>query len=103
MLLWELGITSRIERKREAGTVKVIRGMTFVMRRTSYSVVIGRITDVRRFAEEIGFSIQRKTQKLEDALSIIATHEPRIRPEMWERLYSKVGGEWVRRESAPFS
>lgn len=102
MLLKELRIISRIERKREAGTVKIIRGKAFVMKHASYSVVIGRIADVRRFAEEIGFSIQRKTQKLKDALSIMATHEARIRPEMWKRLYSKAGGEWVRRESAPF-
>jgi len=96
-LLKELGIPSRLERKRKAGTVMVIRGVTFVKRRTAYDVVIGEVDYIRDFAKEIGFSIRRKNQKLKDALSIIATYVPRTRPAMWNQMYSKIGGEWVRK------
>jgi len=97
--LKKLGISSRTERKREKGTIKVIRGKAFVMRRTSYSVIVGNVKDIRRFAKKIGFSIQRKNQKLNDALAIIATYDSLRWPVMWIRLYSKSGGEWVRRRS----
>lgn len=53
--LKELMIASRIERKRRAGSVKVIRGGAFVMRRDSLSVVICSIADVRRFSGGVGF------------------------------------------------
>ncbi len=95
-LLKKLKIASRVERKREAGTIKVIRGETFAMRRTSHSVVIGRVADIKRFAEAVGFSIERKTLKLKDALSVIETYEPKSRTAMWKRLYTKKGGEWIR-------
>ena len=96
-LLKELGIDSRFERKRKAGTIMVTRGEALAMRRTMYSVIIGKVTAVRDFAKEIGFSIRRKNQKLKDALSIIATCNPRARPAMWNQMYSKTGGEWVRK------
>jgi hypothetical protein len=56
---------------------------------------------LKRFAEEIGFSIQRKTLKLRDGLTLIADYEARARSAVWKQKYSKIGGEWVRLESAP--
>lgn len=94
--LRDLNMSSRLERKREAGSVKVIRNSSFVMKRTSFSVVISRLEGVRRFSEEIGFSIHRKVQKLADALSVIENHEARDWAARWKGLYSKVRGEWVR-------
>lgn len=99
-LLRTLGIDSRIQRKREAGSIKVIRNTLFVMRRTSYSVMIGRMGDVKRFAAEVGFSIHRKTQKLEDALSIIASASTGDRTAEWNLTYFKSRGEWMRRSSS---
>ena len=97
-LLSSQGIASKTYRRRKKGTIMMIRGKTFLKRRTSYSVEIGRLSDVKSFAYEIGFSIKRKHQKLRDAFSVIATHVPRARPAVWKRLYSKKGGEWVRQE-----
>lgn len=97
-LLQELNMTSRLDRKREAGSIKVIRSKSFVMKRTSYSVVISRVDDVKRFAKEIGFSINRKVQKLDDALFVIGACKAKSRPARWKQLYSKVRGEWVRRD-----
>jgi intein-encoded DNA endonuclease-like protein len=96
-----LGIESRIQRKRKKGSIKVIRDTTFAMRRTSYGLIIGKIEDVKMFAKTVGFSINRKAQKLSDALSIISTAPPKRRTVMWGRLYFKKRGEWVRRKPLP--
>ena len=100
LLRLELGIHSRIDRKRKAGTMKVIRGESFAMKRASFSLLIGRIEDVKKFAEEVGFSITRKIKKLWDALVIIAGIPMSKRAEAWKRMYSKRRGEWVRQEFA---
>lgn len=99
LLNQELGIKSSIDCKRKAGTTKVIRGKTFVMKQTSYSLVIRRTEHERIFADEVGFSIGRKAQKLKDALSVLATIPVGERPLAWRRLYVKQRGEWVRRDS----
>ncbi len=94
-----MGIESRVYRKREAGSIKVIRGKAFSMRRTSYALIIQRLADVRRFDESIGFSISRKSLNLKDALSILTYSDAKERPTLWRRHYSKLKGEWVRRGS----
>lgn len=99
LLAAALNIGCRIYRKRRAGSTKVIRGKVFVMRWTSYSLILTRIDDVKRFAATVSFSIHRKAQKLKDALSVLATVVPRDRPVAWKRLYSKRSGEWIRRKS----
>jgi intein-encoded DNA endonuclease-like protein len=99
LLREEISISSRIDRKRRAGTLKVIRGKSFIMRRTSFSLMIGRIEDVNQFAEKVGFSIRRKNKKLWDALGIIANTLRSNRAQVWERLYSKKRGERINRES----
>ncbi|MDG6909268.1 MAG: hypothetical protein JRN08_02770 [Nitrososphaerota archaeon] len=96
-LLEIMGIGSRLEPKREAGSVKVIRGVQFVMRHASFDLVIGRFGDVRRFAIEVGFSILRKSEKLKDAILITDTIAPMERPRAWMKLYKKERGEWARR------
>lgn len=97
-LLISLGIMSRIDRKRRAGSIKVIRGEPFVMRRTSFSLVIGRLRDARQFAIYVGFSIPRKAKKLEDAILIIDMIATKDRPQAWTQLYTKERGEWIRRK-----
>ncbi|HUI22919.1 MAG TPA: LAGLIDADG family homing endonuclease [Nitrososphaerales archaeon] len=99
-LLKTLGINSRIDRKRKAGSLKTIGGVTFAMRQTSCALMIGRITDIRLYAGEIGFSILRKGRKLFDAIEIIDNVGPANRPKAWMQLYEKKRGKWVRRESS---
>lgn len=96
-LLNELGISSRVYHKRKQESNKMIRGESFVMKQSSFTVAINRAADLREYAEEVGFSIHRKMQKLTDGLSKIADHQPRKRADTWRELYSKVNGEWVRR------
>jgi len=97
MLKKKLGISSNINRKRPAGSVMVIRGRTFALRRTSYELIISSRESVEKFAQEVGFGILRKSQKVKDALFIIARYEAKDRSDGWKRLYRKVRGEWVRR------
>lgn len=96
----DFGISSRIYQKRKAGSIKVIRGKTFTMKRTSYSLTIGKFDEMKTFADRVGFSIHRKAQKLKDALSIFESTSARDRRAMWERYYLKKRGEWVSRESS---
>jgi DNA endonuclease len=94
--VWQ--IHSNINRKRLAGSLKMIRGKTFRMRKTSFTLLINKLDDLGKFARQIGFSIKRKEQKLEDAFSIIARHEPKDRAEKWAQDYFKLRGEWVKRQ-----
>ena len=54
-LLNQLKIGSRLERKRRAGTIMVIRGKAFLKRRTSYNLALRKTADIRLFAKEVGF------------------------------------------------
>ncbi len=93
----EFGIGSRIERKRERGSLMIIRGRSFRKRRTSYSLMIRRLDDLKKFERIVGFSIKRKNQKLRDALAILRRYGRKFAPLEWAKLYLKRNGEWVRR------
>lgn len=99
ILLTLCQIGSVINRKRKAGSLKVIRGKAFRMRKTSFTLMINRLDDLQKFAKQIGFSITRKNQKLEDAFSIVAKYRPKERAEKWAQNYLKLRGEWVNRKS----
>jgi DNA endonuclease len=93
ILLKVCQISSVINRKRKAGTLKVIRGKAFRMRKASFTLMINRFDDLQRFAKQISFSITRKNQKLEDAFSIVAEYRPKERAEKWAQNYFKLRGE----------
>ncbi len=95
------GIDSKINRKRESGTKKTIRGKQFTMRRTSFTVLVNRIRDVEVFARRIGFSIARKQEKLNDAVVVARVFPWQNRRDAWKALYSKTRGEWLKRANSP--
>lgn len=100
-LLTRFHITSRMDTKRKSGTLKTIRGKSFRMRKTSFSLLITRIRDLKKFEERIGFSISRKDQKLADALMISANYALKERVIRWKEMYVKLRGEWARPELPP--
>ena len=100
MLKKELGIDSYLNKKRAAGSVMVIRSRTFALRRTSYELIMSSRESVKKFTEEVGFTIFRKSQKAKDALFIVVKFKPKDRSAVWKQLYYKVAGEWVRRDWA---
>jgi len=64
-----------------------------------YRLTINRREDQRRFAKRIGFGIQRKNQKMLDALKLLDLHgTTRAAPE-WQQLYEKHGRVWIKRTS----
>lgn len=97
ILQTEFKINSTILRKRRSGTLKVIRGQAFLMRQTSFSLMIRKLRDLKTFGKQVGFSISRKNQKLRDALIISENHPWKKMPIEWRQLYIKQRGEWVRR------
>jgi len=97
LLRREFGISSRIYRKRESGSLMTIRGKSFRKRRPSFSLIIRRLEDLTKFDRLVGFSIKRKDQKLKDALAILQKHGRKVASIEWAKLYLKHNGEWVRR------
>ncbi len=97
LLKGKFGISSKINRKRKLGSLKIIRGKSFRMQRTSYSLLIRRFEDLKRFDRLVGFSIIRKDQKLKDALGIFQKYGRKAASSAWNKLYFKLNGEWVRR------
>jgi intein-encoded DNA endonuclease-like protein len=97
MLDTSFGINSTLRRKRRAGTLKTIRGESFLTRRASFRLLIGRLGDIRNFEQRIGFAISRKQRKLKDALGILQRISgERKRSFEWREEYSKEGGEWAK-------
>ena len=64
--------------KRKKGPIKAIRGETFVMRRAPYSLIIGKMEDIKEFAATMDFSIRRKAQKSKDAIGLCSTFARKI-------------------------
>lgn len=93
----EFGVIARIYQKRRSGSIKQIRGKSFRTRRTSYALQIGGFEDVVKFGRLVGFSITRKDRKLRDAIAIFHEFGRRRGVKAWNRLYTKRGGEWIRR------
>lgn len=97
LLVSAFSIEAKISRKRKSGTIKRIRGASFKMRRTSYSLLIRRLEDVKTFERDIGFAIRRKQSKLEDALMVFRNYGRSRGVAAWNSLCFKEGGEWMRR------
>ncbi|KPU63942.1 DNA endonuclease [Thermococcus sp. EP1] len=63
-LLSFLSIHSKIRVSKEGGTPVIIRGKEYFYKSNLYELRIYRVESVRKFAIEIGFTIQRKQEKL---------------------------------------
>jgi intein-encoded DNA endonuclease-like protein len=58
-------IDSIINKKRKSGTLKVIRGIPFRMRKSSYSLAIYRTRDLQRFQSQVVFQFLERTRNLQ--------------------------------------
>ncbi|MCD6144048.1 LAGLIDADG family homing endonuclease [Thermococcus sp.] len=67
-LLASLGIHSKIRLSKKAGTPVMIRGEQYFYKNNLYELRIYRIESVKKFAREVGFTISRKQNKLEEWL-----------------------------------
>lgn len=70
--------------------------MTFASR--TFWLVVTKLDSMKRFANDLGFTIKRKQQKLRDALNLIDRVGSGRAGIEWLRIYRKEGTRWVRRQ-----
>jgi intein-encoded DNA endonuclease-like protein len=93
------GINSIIKGNQKMGSVFFSGGKRYVRNKDSYELVIGALSDVRRFSSDLGFSINKKQRKLHDAIRIFDESEkPSERFDRWLELYEKRNSKWVRKD-----
>lgn len=98
-ILDDMRIHSRVGPcKRDWPMIRHIRGKPVVFSSKTYWLMISQRRSMQRFADNIGLTIQRKQQKLRDALSLIERFGTETAGFEWLRLYTKEGTRWVRRE-----
>lgn len=94
-------ITSAIFKMYSKGQRVVIRGREYKSNVDMFGLRITRLMDIKRFHEEIGFTAERKTQKLQYALSLLECC-PNDATMRWKERYIKVGREYRERGGKPF-
>ena len=60
---------------------------------------LSRFEEVQGFARTIGFADPRKQDKLEEAIALVRKLGHKAAAVEWVKLYRKIKGEWVRRET----
>jgi len=61
-----------------------------------YYLMIGRRSDQRRFATDIGFSMTRKQEKLVRGISLLGRFGPKEAAVEWKKLFKNYGRLWVK-------
>jgi len=90
-------INSRVVLCKKKGIVdSVIGGRKIRRTKSLYCLKIGANKDVKDFHEKIGFSLERKQQKLDYGLRIIERFDVVERTTSWKEKYRKEGRRWVR-------
>lgn len=88
-------IESNIKLSHKKGSKFKCNDNTFTRKKNAYDLVIGKINDVKLFASLIGFSINRKQEKLLDAIRIIENYKSgEERTKAWLQLYKKENNKW---------
>ena len=101
-LLAELRINSRAgQYKRASPVILSIRGKPVCFSSPTFWLQIAQQLSLHRFAENVGFTIERKQRKLAVALSLIRSVGTQEAATEWLRIYTKKGSRWVKRDRAP--
>ncbi|MBU0635644.1 hypothetical protein KKE06_01325, partial [Candidatus Micrarchaeota archaeon] len=66
-----------------------------------YALGFSNMTEITKFARFVGFSLNRKKQKLEDAIFLLEKYERHKAGFLWEQIYHKEGKFWVRNNKMP--
>ncbi len=95
--LKHLEVDSRIGHyNRPVRFVTSIRGKPVTFTSRTYWIAITKLDCIRRFANDVGFSIVRKQRKLRDALTLIDRVGTGRAGTEWLRIYRKDGTRWIR-------
>ncbi|ASJ09041.1 DNA endonuclease [Thermococcus siculi] len=100
LLETKFGITSAVFKMYSKGQRVIIRGQEYASNVDMFGLRITKLRDVERFHKEIGFTAERKTQKLQYALSLLECC-PSDATRLWKERYIKVGREY-RERGKPF-
>ena len=96
-LLGALGINSRISKLYSKGHRVVIRDKEYPANVDMFILRISRFNDVLSFAEKVGFTANRKSEKLQRAIELKEDYPSAKAVELWLREYTKVGRTYVKR------
>lgn len=95
-LLWKkFFIKSNFYLSKKAGiTDSIINGRSITRSKNLYALQISNFDNVKKFSKEIGFSIQRKNQKLFDAIFALSDTSVINPVTFWEYNYEKRSNQW---------
>lgn len=95
--LKDLGIQSRIRKLYSKGHRVSIRGEEYSSNVDMFILGISRFEDMLLFAETVGFTAKRKSEKLRRALELWENYPPAEAVKRWLQEYKKVGRTYVKR------
>jgi DNA endonuclease len=96
LLKMKFTIKSKVRLARKKGvTDSVINGRPITRKNNVYFLSIGDFQSTQKFAEKINFGIERKRQKLNDAVDIFENYCCYARLNEWHNRYFKPKSKWV--------
>ncbi|WP_232461784.1 LAGLIDADG family homing endonuclease [Thermococcus pacificus] len=95
--LEELGINSKISKLYSRGHRVVIRGEEYSSNVDMFILRIFHFNDVQLFAEKVGFTASRKSEKLQMAIGLKGNYPSAEAVKLWLNEYEKVGRTYVKR------
>lgn len=96
-LLSRLGYSPKLQKIKNYFPSKLKNGHIIRGKIPLFRVCLHRKSDTEKFANEIGFSIDRKQNKLLDAISITKEFGQGKASDIWRNRYVKRGREWIKR------
>lgn len=96
-MLAGIGIRSKIAKLYPKGHKLTIRGKEYASNVDMFVLRISRFNDVILFAEKVGFTATRKSEKLWKAIELKRNYSSIEATELWLREYTKVGRIYVKR------
>lgn len=99
-LLIRFGINARLRLQEKRGKKVIILDKERVLKRDVWDLLIEKQDDVIKFYKLIGFRIQRRQRKLEDAIRILKEYKSnKERIKIWTKPYVKKNGRWIPKPS----
>jgi hypothetical protein len=89
-------INSTISKSMKKGDHVIIWGKEYTANKDVFVLSINNYDDVKNFCNFIGFSIDRKQEKLKEAIFIKDNFKEERALKIWKSLYFKQGREWVK-------
>lgn len=97
LLKKNFNIESKVRQLIKRGEVAIIKGKRCTLK-DCWELNIQNKENVKKFFKHVGYRIQRKQEKLKDAVEILQKYKSNSeRVKAWLEKYVKVNGRWVKR------